>query len=146
VEHSGIEQLEIVDKDTTIRIQKSPAAAVGVPQMAAPQPVPAAVVAAATVPAPEAAPAAPVADPARARWKELRSPIVGTLYRAPAPTSPDFVSVGDRVSKGQPLCIIEAMKVMNEIEAEMDGTIREILVENGSPVEAEAVLFLIDPA
>jgi acetyl-CoA carboxylase biotin carboxyl carrier protein len=148
VEHSGIEQLEIVDKDTTIRIQKSPAAAVGVPQMAAPQPVPAAVIAAAAVPAPEAAPvaAAPAADPARARWKELRSPIVGTFYRAPAPTSPNFVNVGDRVSKGQPLCIIEAMKVMNEIEAEMDGTIREILVENGSPVEAEAVLFLIDPA
>lgn len=150
VEHSGIEQLEIVDKDTTIRIQKSPAAAVGVPQMAAPQPVPAAVIAAAAAPAPEAAPAAapaaPAADPARARWKELRSPIVGTFYGAPAPTSPNFVNVGDRVSKGQPLCIIEAMKVMNEIEAEMDGTIREILVENGSPVEAEAVLYLIDPA
>lgn len=149
VEHSGIEQLEIVDKDTTIRIQKSPAAAVGVPQMAAPQPVPAAVIAAAPAPAPEAAPAAapaPAADPARARWKELRSPIVGTFYGAPAPTSPNFVNVGDRVSKGQPLCIIEAMKVMNEIEAEMDGTIREILVENGSPVEAEAVLFLVDPS
>lgn len=150
VEHSGIEQLEIVDKDTTIRIQKSPAAAVGVPQMMAPQPVPAAVVAAAPALAPEAVPsavpAAPAADPARARWKELRSPIVGTFYRAPAPTSPNFVNVGDRVSKGQPLCIIEAMKVMNEIEAEMDGTIREILVENGSPVEAEAVLFLVDLA
>jgi acetyl-CoA carboxylase biotin carboxyl carrier protein len=75
----------------------------------------------------------------------LRSPIVGTFYRAPAPTSPSFVNVGDRVKRGQPLCIIEAMKVMNEIEAELDGTIREILVENGSPVEAEAVLFLVDP-
>ncbi len=147
VEHSGIEQLEIVDKDTTIRIQKSPAAAVGVPQMAPPQPVPAAVIAAAPAPAADAAPAAaPAADPARARWKELRSPIVGTFYRAPSPTNPNFVNVGDRVSKGQPLCIIEAMKVMNEIEAEIDGTIREILVENGSPVEAEAVLFLVDPA
>lgn len=150
VEHSGIEQLEIVDKDTTIRIQKSPAAAVGVPQvMPAPQPMPAAVIAAAPAPAAEPAPAAaaaPAADPARARWKELRSPIVGTFYRAPAPTSPNFVNVGDRVAKGQPLCIIEAMKVMNEIEAEIDGTIREILVENGSPVEAEAVLFLVDPA
>ena len=147
VEHSGIEQLEIVDKDTTIRIQKSPVAPVGVPQMAAPQPVPAAVIAAAPAPAPEVVPAAaPAPDPARARWKELRSPIVGTCYRAPAPTSPNFVNVGDRVSKGQPLCIIEAMKVMNEIEAEMDGTIREIMIENGSPVEAEAVLFLIDPA
>jgi acetyl-CoA carboxylase biotin carboxyl carrier protein len=97
-----------------------------------------------TAAAPAAAPAV-TADPARARWKELRSPIVGTFYRAPAPTSPNFVNVGDHVSKGQPLCIIEAMKVMNEIEAEMAGTIREILVENGSPVEAEAVLFLVDP-
>ena len=148
VEQSGIEELEIINKDTTIRIQKSPAAAVGMPAMAQlAQPAPAAVIAAAPVAAPAAAPvaAAPVADPARARWKELRSPIVGTLYRAPSPTSPNFVNVGDRVSRGQPLCIIEAMKVMNEIEAEMDGVIREILVENGSPVEAEAVLFLVDP-
>ena len=149
VEQSGIEELEIINKDTTIRIQKSPAAAVGMPAMAqVAQPAPAAMVAAAPAPALAAAPAvaaAPAADPARARWKELRSPIVGTFYRAPAPTSPNFVNVGDRVSRGQPLCIIEAMKVMNEIEAEMDGVIREILVENGSPVEAEAVLFLVDP-
>ena len=150
VEQSGIEELEIINKDTTIRIQKSPAAAVGAPTMAPlMQPAPAVIAAApaaAPAPAAAAAPAAPAADPARARWKELRSPIVGTFYRAPAPTSPSFVNVGDRVSRGQPLCIIEAMKVMNEIEAEMDGTIREILVENGSPVEAEAVLFLVDPA
>jgi acetyl-CoA carboxylase biotin carboxyl carrier protein len=149
VEQSGIDELEIVNKDTTIRIQKSPTAAVGAPVMAqVTQPVPAAVLAAAAAPVTAAAPAAApavTADPARARWKELRSPIVGTFYRAPAPTSPNFVNVGDHVSKGQPLCIIEAMKVMNEIEAEMAGTIREILVENGSPVEAEAVLFLVDP-
>ena len=151
VEQSGIEELEIVNKDTTIRIQKSPAATVASPGLA---PVvhaaPATVIAAAPVAAPAAAaPAeapAPASDPARARWKELRSPIVGTFYRAPSPTSPSFVNVGDRVTKGQPLCIIEAMKVMNEIEAETDGTIREILVENGSPVEAEAVLFLVDPS
>lgn len=150
VEQSGIEELEIINKDTTIRIQKSPAAAVGPAIAPIMQAAPAAVVAPAALPAaaPAEAPAAaaPAADPARARWKELRSPIVGTFYRAPAPTSPNFVNVGDRVSRGQPLCIIEAMKVMNEIEAETDGTIREILVENGSPVEAEAVLFLVDPA
>lgn len=147
VEQSGIEELEIINKDTTIRIQKSPSAAVGTPAFApVPAPAPAAVIAAApaTVAPPAAAPA-PAADPARARWKEQRSPIVGTFYRSPAPTSPSFVNVGDRVKRGQPLCIIEAMKVMNEIEAEFDGTIREILVENGSPVEAEAVLFLVEP-
>lgn len=152
VEQSGIEELEIVNKDTTIRIQKSPAATVAAAGLApAVQAAPAAVIAAAPAPSPAAAPAetaaaAAAADPARARWKELRSPIVGTFYRAASPTSPSFVNVGDRVSKGQPLCIIEAMKVMNEIEAELDGTIREILVENASPVEAEAVLFLVDPS
>jgi acetyl-CoA carboxylase biotin carboxyl carrier protein len=148
VEQSGIEELEIVNKDTTIRIQKSPAAAVGAPAFAPVAQPAAALVAAAPAAAPAAAspaaaPAAP--DTARARWKEQRSPIVGTYYGAPSPTSPAFVNVGDRVKRGQPLCIIEAMKVMNEIEAELDGTIREILVENGSPVEAEAVLFLVDP-
>ncbi len=147
VEQSGIEELEIINKDTTIRIQKSPSAAVGAPAFApVPAPAPAAVIAAAPAAvAPPAAAPAPAADPARARWKEQRSPIVGTFYRSPAPTSPSFVNVGDRVKRGQPLCIIEAMKVMNEIEAELDGTIREILVENGSPVEAEAVLFLVEP-
>ncbi|MDP1602649.1 MAG: acetyl-CoA carboxylase biotin carboxyl carrier protein, partial [Legionella sp.] len=136
-----------VNKDTTIRIQKSPAAAVGAPAFA-PVAQPAAAPLIAAVPAPAAAAANPVPsapDAARARWKELRSPIVGTFYGAASPTSPAFVNVGDRVKRGQPLCIIEAMKVMNEIESELDGTIREILVENGSPVEAEAVLFLVDP-
>lgn len=149
VEQSGIEELEIVNKDTTIRIQKSPSAAVGAPAFApAPLPAAAALIAAAPAPAASAAtpvPAAAAPDAARARWKEQRSPIVGTYYGAPSPSSPAFVNVGDRVKRGQPLCIIEAMKVMNEIEAELDGTIREILVENGSPVEAEAVLFLVDP-
>lgn len=149
VEQSGIEELEIVNKDTTIRIQKSPAAAVGAPAFApAAQPAAAALIPAAPAPAAAAAspvPAAAAPDAARARWKEQRSPIVGTYYGSASPTSPAYVNVGDRVKRGQPLCIIEAMKVMNEIEAELDGTIREILVENGSPVEAEAVLFLVDP-
>ncbi len=81
----------------------------------------------------------------RAKWKEVRSPIVGTFYRAPSPSNPNFTEVGDHVAVGQTLCIIEAMKVMNEIEAEFSGTIKEIFVENGNPVEAEAVLFLVDP-
>ncbi len=76
---------------------------------------------------------------------DVRSPIVGTFYTAPSPASPAFVQVGDRVAVGQTLCIVEAMKVMNEIEAEFGGTIKEILVEDGTPVEAEGVLFLVDP-
>ena len=146
VEESGIEELEVSNKDTTIRIQKSQGVAPGVAHMA-PAPVQiAAPVAPAVGPPVADAPAAAAAAPAPdAKWKDVRSPIVGTFYRAPGPTSPNFASVGDHVAAGQTLCIIEAMKVMNEIEAEFGGTIKEILVDNGNPVEAEAVLFLVDP-
>ena len=75
----------------------------------------------------------------------INSPIVGTFYRAPAPNAEPFVRVGDRITAGQTLCIIEAMKVMNEIEAEFSGTIKEVFVEDANPVEAEGVLFLVDP-
>ena len=148
VEESGIEELEVIHKDTTIRIQKSQKVALGAAAVAsAPVPVvqPGPVEAPAAVHAAAEPAAAPAAETANTKWKDVRSPIVGTFYRAPSPTSPAFVDVGDHVSAGQPLCIVEAMKVMNEIEAEFAGTIKEILVENGSPVEAEAVLFLVDP-
>ena len=75
----------------------------------------------------------------------MRSPIVGTFYRSPSPTNPSFVNVGDHVAVGETLCIVEAMKVMNEIDAEFSGTIMEIVVADGSPVEAEGVMFLVDP-
>jgi len=76
----------------------------------------------------------------------IASPIVGTFYRAPAPDAAPFVEAGARVKKGQVLCVIEAMKLMNEIESEVDGVIAKILVENGHPVEYSEPLFLIDPA
>jgi len=152
VEESAIEELEISSEGATIRIQKRRSA----------DPQPAAVQFAPAYPYPlvHPAPSGPAAAPTgapevlvagvaaeeRARWKEFRSPIVGTFYRAPAPGAEPFVNVGDRVAAGQTLCIIEAMKVMNEIEAEFPGVIREVLVENGSPVEAEAILFLLEPA
>ena len=75
---------------------------------------------------------------------EIRSPFVGTFYAAPAPGEEDFVSVGSKVKKGDTLCIVEAMKLMNEIEAEKDGTITEILIDNEAPVEFDQVLFVID--
>jgi acetyl-CoA carboxylase biotin carboxyl carrier protein len=147
VEDSGIEELEVSHEDTTIRIQKSPPLT-----MAAASVSPAVQVPAAPAPAPSGPPTTSgpettdaTSDPSRAQWKDVRSPIVGTFYRAPSPTAPSFVDVGDRVAVGQTLCIIEAMKVMNEIEAEFSGTIKEVFVENGNPVEAEAVLFLVDP-
>ncbi len=108
---------------------------------AGPAPMPA-VAAAASQPEP-AASAAPAASP---RGVEVIAPIVGTFYAAPAPDTADFVKVGDRVTVGQVLCIIEAMKLMNEIEAEVAGTIVEVLVRNEDPVEYGQALFRIAPA
>ncbi len=100
---------------------------------------------------PQVAAAAPAAAPVAAAPAEslgvgLESPMVGTFYSAPSPDQPAFCKVGDTVSKGQTLCIIEAMKLMNEIEAEVSGTVVEMLVENGQPVQFGQVLFKIDPA
>ncbi|MFN3344727.1 MAG: acetyl-CoA carboxylase biotin carboxyl carrier protein [Chloroherpetonaceae bacterium] len=91
---------------------------------------------------PSEAPPAPV--DAGKKYKEIRSPMVGTFYRAPAPDANPYVQVGDTITKGKVLCIIEAMKLMNEIESDVDGKIVKILVENGKPVEYDQVLFLVE--
>lgn len=78
--------------------------------------------------------------------KEIKSPMIGTFYRAPNPESPSFVEPGDKIKQGQTVCIIEAMKLFNEIEAEISGTIIEILVENATPVEFDQPLFLVEPS
>ncbi|HXV17888.1 MAG TPA: acetyl-CoA carboxylase biotin carboxyl carrier protein [Gemmatimonadaceae bacterium] len=88
--------------------------------------------------------AAGKADAAKARWLEVKSPMVGTYYSAPEPGAKPYLTVGDRISKGQILCIIEAMKIMNEIESEFDGVVKEILAQNSHPVEYGQVLFRID--
>ncbi|WP_242360548.1 MULTISPECIES: acetyl-CoA carboxylase biotin carboxyl carrier protein [unclassified Anaeromyxobacter] len=122
--------------------------------LAAPAPVAlhaAPAVHAAPVAAPVPAPAAAPAPAAKAEAKSdkpgtiVSSPFVGTFYRAPSPDSPPFVDVGQKVKKGQTLCIVEAMKLMNEIEAEIDGTVAEILVQNATPVEFGEQLFRIVP-
>jgi acetyl-CoA carboxylase biotin carboxyl carrier protein len=89
-----------------------------------------------------AAPAVPVVDKS---WVEVTSPMVGTFYRSPAPDEPSFVDVGDTIRKGQTICIIEAMKLMNELEAEVNGEIMEILVENGKPIEFGQPLMRVKP-
>jgi len=95
-----------------------------------------------------AAPATPAAEPAPAlaasKGTPVKAPIVGTFYAAPSPDNPPYVKVGDRVEVGQVLCIIEAMKLMNEIESEVAGTVREILVKNAEPVEYGQTLFIIE--
>jgi acetyl-CoA carboxylase biotin carboxyl carrier protein len=80
------------------------------------------------------------------KWVEIKSPMVGTFYRSPAPDEPPFASIGDRIRSGQTVCIIEAMKLMNEIEAEVAGQVMEVLVENGQPIEFGQTLMYINPA
>jgi acetyl-CoA carboxylase biotin carboxyl carrier protein len=114
--------------------------------MAAPAPVFHAAPVAASVVAHAAAPAAPKAEvKVDAPGSYVSSPFVGTFYQAPSPDSPPFTAVGQKVKKGQVLCIVEAMKLMNEIECEVDGTVAEILVQNASPVEFGEKLFRIVP-
>lgn len=136
VSEHGIAELEVETDAMSLRITGQFEAAPTV--MAAPTPVAAAPLPA---PAPAAEPApAPAASPA---GREVRSPIVGTFYRASSPDAQPFVTVGQKVAVGDTLCIVEAMKVMNEIEAEFAGTVVEICMDDGQPVEAEGVLFRI---
>jgi len=144
VQESGIGEIEITEGEEKVRIcRQAPGGAPVI--MAAPgmQQMPFAAPGAA--PATSAAPAVPAAAaPAEPKGHQLKSPMVGTFYRAPSPGAPPFVEIGQQVTKGQTLCIIEAMKLLNEIESDVAGTIKEILVENGQPVEYGQPLFLIE--
>jgi acetyl-CoA carboxylase biotin carboxyl carrier protein len=122
-------------ESTTTYVQQMPMQAA--PQMAAPQVVAAPVV--------TDAPAAPTADDS-AKYITVKSPIIGTFYRKPAPDKPMFVEVGSTIGKGDVLCVIEAMKLFNEIESEVSGKIVKILVDDSSPVEFDQPLFLVDPS
>lgn len=140
VEDSGIAELEITEGEESVRIGRYPQAG---SQPSAP---PANYMAAPPAPAAEAAPTAepaPAAGEAAARGHIIRSPMVGTFYRAPAPDARPFVELGDSLGPSDTVCIIEAMKMLNQIEAEISGTVSEILVENGQPVEYDQPLFVI---
>ena len=136
VEASGIAELEITEGEEKVRIAKSIA---GAPMMMAPQPQ----YIQASAPAAAAPVAAAPAEDAVPEGHVVRSPMVGTFYRAPAPGSKNFAEVGQSVNAGDTLCIIEAMKLLNEIEADQGGVIKAILVENGQPVEYGEPLFVI---
>jgi len=136
VQESGIAELEITEGEEKVRILRVGHG--GTTMVAMPQ------AAASPLPAPAAAPA-PVAAaaPEKIEGHIVKSPMVGTFYRSPSPGAKVFVEVGDKVSPGDTLCIIEAMKLLNEIEADQGGTIKEAYVENGQPVEYGEPLFLI---
>ncbi|MFZ3207139.1 MAG: acetyl-CoA carboxylase biotin carboxyl carrier protein [Pseudomonas sp.] len=140
LEESGIDELEIREGEESVRISRHGKQPTYAQQpMYAPQPAAAAPAAAAPVAAAEAA--APAA--AKLNGTVVRSPMVGTFFRAASPTSSNFVEVGSSVKKGDILCIVEAMKMMNHIEAESSGTVESILGENGQPVEYDQPLFTI---
>jgi len=138
LEESGIDELEIHEGEESVRISRHGKA----PAQTVYAPMPAAAPAAAPVAAASAAPPASEAAP-KLSGTVIRSPMVGTFYRAASPTSANFAEVGQSVKKGDILCIVEAMKMMNHIEADASGVIESILVENGQPVEYDQPLFTI---
>ncbi len=146
VSTAGVDEVEINQKDFKLLIKKNPA------QITTAQYTPVAVqaapVAAAPIAAVTAAPAvaAPAAEPKADNLITIKSPMVGTFYRTPNPESPMFVNVGDEVKPGKVVCIIEAMKLFNEIESEISGKIVKVLVDNATPVEYDQPLFLVEPA
>ena len=153
VEKSDIGELELEEEGRKIRIAKNSSLIGSAMENGMPNPVilqpPAPAIAAAPIQSPVPA-AAPEANSGTAdmmdsdKFYEVRSPMVGTFYRSPSPDSAPYVEVGDQVGEGAKICIIEAMKLMNEIESEVSGKIVKIMVENSQPVEYNQVLFLIE--
>lgn len=144
VSESNISELEITEADGKVRIVKSdPAAAVMAQPVYAQAPAAPVVMAAAAPAAGAPAAAAPAAAPVET-GHVVKSPMVGTFYRASSPNAKPFADVGQSVKEGEAICIIEAMKIMNEIEADKTGTITKVLVENGQPVEFGQPLFVIE--
>jgi len=137
LDESGVAEIEIKEGEESVRISRQHAAVAAAPQQYMAPPV---------APAPVAA--APVADApaveAEVSGHKINSPMVGTFYRSASPGAPEFTQVGKSVSEGDTLCIIEAMKILNQIEADKSGTVKAILVENGQPVEFGQPLFIIE--
>ena len=136
LEESGVAEIEIKEGEESVRISRNaqqPPAMPAAPAMAPQQ-----------APAPAQVAEAPAAEPSEPAGETINSPMVGTFYRASSPEASPFVEVGTTVKKGDTICIIEAMKMFNQIEAEVDGTIKSVLVENGQPVEYDQPLFVIE--
>ncbi|MFN5217341.1 MAG: acetyl-CoA carboxylase biotin carboxyl carrier protein [Sphingomonadales bacterium] len=146
VSTAGVDEVEINRKDFKLVIKKNAVQVTSVAPMAVSQQI--ALPAAQPAPAVSAATAAPAAEPAPKTDNliTIKSPMVGTFYRSSNPDTPAFVNVGDEVKSGKVVCIIEAMKLFNEIESEVSGRIVKVLVENATPVEYDQPLFLVEPA
>jgi acetyl-CoA carboxylase biotin carboxyl carrier protein len=149
IAHSGLNEVNVETKELKLYIKREPdqkilkSAAPVVAAAPAVAPATAPVIAA---PAPvAAAPKTEIAVTAGKKTTDIKSPMIGTFYRSSNPETPPFISVGDKVSKGQTVCIIEAMKLFNEIESEVSGTVVKVMVENAQPVEYDQVLFVVEP-
>jgi acetyl-CoA carboxylase biotin carboxyl carrier protein len=147
ISKSGLNEVDIETKELKLHVKREPdqkvfkstpvMAPVAASQQVAAAPAPTA--------APQAAAPAPKAEKASKNTSDIKSPMIGTFYRSNSPDSPPLISVGDKVTKGQTVCIIEAMKLFNEIESEVSGTVVKVMVENSSPVEYDQVLFVVEP-
>ncbi len=142
LEESNIDEIEIKEGEESVRISRNSAQALLAAQQAPVYAQPAPIAAPAPAPAPAPVPAAEPAS-AATEGHVVASPMVGTFYRSPSPTSPAFVEVGQSVKVGDVICIVEAMKMMNQIEADHSGTVTAILVDNGEPVEFDQPLITI---
>lgn len=144
VSESGVDEVDIEKKDFKISIRKAAPVVTAAPQVIQAT-IPAAP-AVAAAPAAPAAPATPAAAPvAEDKLITIKSPMIGTFYRSSSPEKPAFVNVGDEIKSGTVVCIVEAMKLFNEIESEVSGRIVKILVDNATPVEYDQPLFLVEP-
>jgi len=146
ISKSGLEEVNIETEEFKIKVKKSSEVKSQIVQ-AAPAAAPVqAVATASTEPTKESKEAAAQSTSSDDKYVEVKSPMIGTFYRTPNPDSPAFVNVGDTIKKGDTVCIVEAMKLFNEIESEVSGKIVKVLVENATPVEYDQPLFLVDPS
>ena len=145
IAQSGLDEVNIETSELKIKVKRYGAGPAATP---APVAAPASAPALPQAPAPAAtppAPAAPAAVDSEAHYITIKSPMIGTFYRASSPETPSLANIGDEVKPGKPVCIIEAMKLFNEIESEVSGRIVKVLVENATPVEFDQPLFLVEP-
>ncbi len=147
ISKSGLAEVKIETDEFKLSIKKNSEVSVSQAHSHAPAPAPSASTSEPSPAAPApSAPSAPQAEEDTSKYVEVKSPMIGTFYRSANPESDAFANVGDTIKAGQTVCIIEAMKLFNEIESEVSGKIVKILVENASPVEYDQPLFLVDPA
>lgn len=147
IANTGLNEVNIETSALKLHVKREPDYSVvhAAPASAAPAVAAVAPSASPSAPAPQAPTPPRPAEAPQKKTVEIKSPMIGTFYRSSSPDSPPFVSIGDKITKGQTVCIIEAMKLFNEIESEVSGTIVEALVENATPVEYDQVLFIVEP-